>query len=573
MMSTFLKLYPSRYLFSLLCGAVALLSACNKGFDRMIPDKEYADTATVAFGNPKVLYLIVDGARGTAVRDARTPNITSLLPKSIYSWVSLSDETVTGPGTAWTDMLTGVRKSKHNVDGNNFSANQLAAYPLIFKRIKESFPASSLKVFTTSALFKDNLTAGADVTELLSSDAAVKDKVVSSLAEESVTMVTGHFSAIDAAGAAGGYDLSVPAYKEAIVNFDNYLGAMLQALRQRPSYANENWMVVVASSRGGDFPVPAGSNDNTVFSDPKVNTFTILYSSKYKTRFIAKPYLGNKYQGNFIRFNDQRKAQVTAGDNTVYNLGTGEFTIELKVKKNRGPNDNYKFYYPSILGKRQEWTSGWPGNGWVIFLEDNFWQFNAKGPGGGDQVKGTVLSDATWNSLAVVGVIRENKRYVRTFTNGAFNNERDISSWGNMDNTALLTLGCLAGTGHREPDVYLSDVRIWKAALPDSVINRFACDIYIDPGHPYYQYLAGYWPVVGSSNDRILDEGPLGSHMTFSGGTTSWDSLSEYLCAPSTDNLGSLVPRNVDVAAQIISWLKVPRQESWQLDGRVWLDQ
>lgn len=554
-------------------GILALLSACNKGFDKMIPDQNYIDSATVAYGDPKVLYIIVDGARGQSVRDAHTPFISSLLPKSIYSWVSLSDETVTQPGTAWTDMLTGVRKSKHNVEGNNFSGNNFAAFPLLFKRIKESYPKSSLKVFTTSALFRNNLSTGADVSELLADDAAVKDKVVASLGEPELTMVTGHFSGIDAAGAGGGYDLTVPAYKEAILRFDTYLGQMLQALSKRPHYATENWMVVVASSRGGHYNILPENNDNTIFSNPDVNTFTILYSNKYKTRFIGKPYLGNKYQGDFIRFNDHRKAQVTAGDNSVYNLGTSEFTIELKVKKNKGPNSNYKFYYPSILGKRAEWTSGWPGNGWVIFLEDNYWMFNAKGPGGGDQVKGTTLSDATWNSVAVVGVIRENKRYVRTFTNGAFNNERDISGWGNMDNSALLTLGYLAGTGHREPDVYLSDVRIWKAALPDSVINRFACDTYVDPGHPYYKYLAGYWPVVGNKSNTILDEGPLGSHMTFSGGDASWDKLSEYLCAPSLDNLGALVPRNVDIAAQIISWLKVPRQESWQLDGRVWLDQ
>jgi hypothetical protein len=539
----------------------------------MIPEDAHSDTATIAYGNPKVLYIIVDGARGQSVRDAHTPNITALLPKSIYTWVSISDETVKEPGTAWADMLTGVRKSKHNIEGNNFSANNLAAFPLIFSREKEANPKSVVEVFTSSAVFKNNLTLGADKSELVSNDAAVAAKVVSSLAEESITMVTGHFTSIDQAGAQNGYDISVPAYKGAIVAFDNYLGEMLQALNKRPNYANENWMIVVASSRGGHYTVPAESNDNTIFSNPDVNTFTILSSSRYKTRFIGKPYLGNKYQGDFVRFNDHRKAQVTAGDNTVYNLGTGEFTIELKVKKNAGPDNNYKFYYPSILGKRKEWTSGWPGNGWVVFLEDNAWQFNARGPGGGDQVRGTELADATWNSLAVVGVIRDNHRYARTFTNGAFNNERDITDWGNLDNTALLTMGYLEGTGHREPDVYLSDVRIWKAALPDSVVNRFACDTYIDPGHPYYQYLAGFWPVVGNNSDTIRDEGPFGSHMTFSGGTASWDSLSEYLCAPSLENLGALVPRNIDIPAQIISWLKIPRQESWQLDGRVWLDQ
>ncbi|EDM33886.1 hypothetical protein PBAL39_03257, partial [Pedobacter sp. BAL39] len=365
----------------------------------------------------------------------------------------------------------------------------------------------------------------------------------------------------------------VPAYRNAITTFDGYIGEMMAALKNRPTYEKENWLVVITSSRGGHYTLPPDENDNTVFSNTDINTFTIFHTNRYKTRFIGKPYLGNRYQGDFVRFDGFKKAQVTAGDNSVYNLGTGEFTVEIKVKKNIGPNNNYKFYYPAVFGKRPEWSSGWPSSGWVIFLEDNFWMFNARGTGNGEQVRGGTLSDATWNSLAAVGVIRENRRYVRTFTNGAFNNERDITDWGNLDNNALVTLGYIAGNGHREPDAYLADAKIWKAALPDSVINRFACDTYVDSGHPYYDYLAGYWPVVGGTGNEIRDEGPLGSNMTFSGGDAVWTRLAEFLCAPSVDNLGSLVPRSVDVPSQIISWLRIPRQESWQLDGRVWLDQ
>src|SRR5690606_23816433 len=112
------------------------------------------------YGTPKVLYIIVDGARGLSVRDAKSPNISALLPNSIYSWVSLSDETVNQAGTSWADMLTGVQKSKHGVVDNDFSNKKLDAYPVIYERIKEANPSSDIRVFTTSELFKDNLTAG-----------------------------------------------------------------------------------------------------------------------------------------------------------------------------------------------------------------------------------------------------------------------------------------------------------------------------------------------------------------------------------------------------------------------------
>lgn len=572
-MSITLRLYKNIGKLLLLSGVLAAFSSCNQGFDRVIPEKDYNDSTNVTFGSPKILYLIVDGARGVSVRDARSPNLTALLPKSIYSWVSLSDETTSGLGTSWTDMLTGVRKAKHNVIDNDFSDNKLSSFPSIYSRVKTADPDANVKIFTTSTLFKTNFGVEGTVSEVVANDAAVKDKVISGIGDAASTFITGHFTGVDAAGAQNGYDLSVPAYKAAIMTFDGYVGEIMAALKARPSYEKENWLVVIASSRGGHYTLPPESNDNTVFSNTDINTFTIYHSGRYNTRFIGKPYLGNRYQGDFVRFNGTRKAQVSAGDNSVYNLGTGEFTIEIKVKKNIGPNQNYKFFYPSIFGKRPEWSSGWPTNGWVVFLEDNYWMFNARGTSGGEQVRGGTLSDATWNSLAVVGVIRDNKRYARTFTNGAFNNEREITGWGNLDNNAILTLGYLAGNGHREPDAYLSDAKIWKAALPDSVVNRFACDNYVDQGHPYYNYLAGYWPVVGNNSNLIKDEGPLGSDMTFSGGDAEWTRLAEYLCAPSVDNLGSLVPRGVDIPSQIISWLKIPRQENWQLDGRVWLDQ
>jgi len=552
---------------------LALFSSCQQEFERMIPDRDYdLDTVDVAFGTPKVLYLIVDGARGESVRTANAPNINALLPESIYSWVSLSDETVDNPGTNWTDMLTGVRKNKHGVVGNDFSNNNLESFPLMYERVKAAQPESDIRVFTTSSIFNSNLTAGVDVNELVSNDDEVKDRVINSLGEEDVTLITGHFTSVDQAGAQYGYDNSVPQYKSAILNFDEYVGEILTALKARPAYDQENWLVVIASSEGGEFTIPDNQNDNTIFSNPDANTFTIFHTAKYNSRFIGKPYLGNRFQGDFVRFNGQRYAEVTEGDNSVYNLGTTAFTIELKVKKNRGPDNNYKFYYPAVLGKRPEWSSGWASNGWVVFLEDNFWMFNARGTGDGNQVRGATLADATWNSLAVVGVIRDGQRYVRTFTNGVFNNETNVQGWGNFDNNAPLKMGYINGNGHREPDVYVADVRIWKAALPDDVIQEFSCNIGVDEGHPYYDFLAGHWPVVGSSGNMITDEGPLGSHMTLRGDDFSWDRLAEYLCAPSTSDLGQLVPRNVDVPAQIYSWLKIARQESWQLDGRVWLD-
>src|SRR5690606_20991411 len=99
------------YLSALLVVAAGtLILSCNQEFSKVIPETEPVDSVEVAFGSPRVLYIIADGARGKSVREGEFTHIHSLLPNSIYSWESLSDEE-TSPqnGTNWADLLTGVQ--------------------------------------------------------------------------------------------------------------------------------------------------------------------------------------------------------------------------------------------------------------------------------------------------------------------------------------------------------------------------------------------------------------------------------------------------------------------------------
>jgi len=543
-------------------------SSCQQEFEKTIPDRGSEDSVDVVYGQPKVLYVIVDGVRGQSIQAAQATHVNSLLRNAIYSWVSLGDAESTTPAANWASLFTGVSKTKHGVLGNDFSNNQFETYPLLYKRIKNAHPETNIQVFTGSALFNEHLTADTDESQLLAGDEAVKTAAVSALGDESIDFITAHFSEPNSIGASVGYDVSKPEYRDAILAFDAKLGELLNALKDRPSYGEENWLVVVTSSIGGTFAI--SENDNTVFSNPVANTFTIFSALRYNTRFISKPFIGNRFQGDFARFEGQRHAVLEdAENNSIYNLDTSAFTIELKVKKNK----LIRGIYPSIIGKRPEWSSGSPTNGWVVFLEDDFWMFNARGNSGNGQVRGGTLADASWSSVAVVGVIRDGERFIRTFTNGAFNNEENIQGWGNLNTNAQFLMGYLTGNGHGEPDMYVADVRIWKIALPDDVVANYSCEIGVDQNHPYYDYLAGYWPVANDTDGTIRDEGPFGSHLQVTSDDFSYNRLNEYLCAPSTDDLGAQVPRTFDVPAQIFTWLKIARQESWQLDGRTWLDQ
>lgn len=564
------KLYPALFI-----ALFMVMTGCNKDFEREIPNKTYTDSVSIAFGNPKVLLLIADGARGISVRDARTPVISSLLRNSIYSWNSLADDENPESGTNWTDLLTGVKASKHGVIGDDFSKSQFQDYPLIFSRIKAAKPNAKIVSFAATPMFSEKLNAGVDVSETPGNDEGVKAGIVSSLKTDTASFIVGQFKEIGEAGAEHGYDVSKPQYKAAIQRFDTEVGEMLEALKSRPNYANESWLVVVVSNNGGTYQIPVEQDDKTVFSNPKVNTFTIIYNPKYSVRILNKPFLGNKYNGVGVRLhgNVNDGVRATALNSELFNFGDKTpFSVELKLKKNPGPNGNYRYSWPSVIGKRPQWAGGWPTKGWVIYLENNNWHLNIRTDKVADQVLGGSISDGNWNTLAFVRSNEGGRIIITTYTDGKENNKRDVTDWGDFDSNEPLTLGVLAGDGHGIMDGTVSDVRIWKVALPASVISQFSCDTEIDENHPFFDYLLGYWPCTDGSGNVFKDKGAAGSDFKIQG-NYEWAKFSDLMCAPSASDFGATVPRNMDMTTQLLSWLRIPVQESWKLDGRVWLDQ
>ncbi len=559
-----------------------LLSAvmsCKDEFGRLLPDNEgKQDTVDLVYGKPKVLLLIVDGARGESVRTANIPTMNGLLNHSIYSWVSLSEEhdDVQTIGADLSNIITGVSQNKHLVIGDNFKNNNFQTFPTVYTRVAANMKTPEFKVYSSSKIFVDNL-APTTVAKLENSDEEVVKDVKEGLKQPELTMLTAHFTSVDKAGKSGAYDNSSAVYKAAIENFDKQVGEVIQALEQRPAFKKENWLVIITSSKGGPFEIPPAQNDNTIFSNPNVNTFTIFYSPKYKSRYINKPYLGSRFSGDFLRFKSGIYAELTEGDNPVFDLGDKEeFTIELKVKKNKGPNNTYKFpNYPSFIGKREKWESGAPTNGWILAFKEDYWMFNGRGPNGSGEVNGPKLNNATWNNVTIVGSLTsEGKRIVKTYTNGLPGNEMDISSWGSISSPAKFRLGLInGGSNWNEGDYYLADIRFWKAALPLAVISQYNCQVGINEEHPYYANLAANWPVVGTVTNGVLyDEGPYGNTLKLGNSNYEISKLNDFLCAPSVETINTLVPKNTDVTAQIFSWLQIARQESWQLDGRVWVD-
>jgi hypothetical protein len=103
-------------------------------------------------------------------------------------------------------------------------------------------------------------------------------------------------------------------------------------------------------------------------------------------------------------------------------------------------------------------------------------------------------------------------------------------------------------------DGFVSAVRIYKAALPESVISQYACDTRISRGHPYWNRLVGYWPVTDGSGLVIKDESPAKNDFNVNvgtGTTLQWNSFNDIICPPATADLSAQVPKTFDVPRQI----------------------
>jgi len=586
-----IKYYTGIMLFFL------MMMSCNKEFDKVVPGSP-EDSAGVDYKIPKVLYLIVDGARGISVRDAEAPNVKSLISHSIYTWNSISD-TSRNDATNWSDMLTGVGKQKHGVLSEDFAGNKLNDYPVIFQRIKSINPNFRIAAFASSNVFKDKLTTGATISESFNdNDDAVKNRMVDFLKTDTASIVLGQFSAVEKAGETYGFDNSFPQYKAAINSFDTKVGELLTAIKSRATYDKENWLIVVTSSRGGEFVLPANQDDKTLFSNTNANTFTIFHNSNYSSRFIGRPFLGNTYSGAAIRFKGQNNDAVKAVlpldiSNAQFNFGqSSDFTVSVKVKKGKTKNTSkgdYWYQWPSILGKRN--NSSWGVAGWNICLFYNGWRFFGAGGennSNGDEVGGMDFSGETWHDLTfVVERKADGFRYIRLYTDGVKGiTNKDggntsapsikdfrLSGNPNYNNLDPLTIGFVPGDIDGDYGVLnlnMSELKIWKTALPEAVIKQYSCDATMDESHPYYSYLVGYWPMVDGSGNKLVDKGPFAADFTLQG-PYGWETFNDLICSPNNTNLGTLVPKNADIPTQILSWFNIPRQDTWGLDGRVWI--
>lgn len=208
----------------------------------------------------KVLIIGIDGTMPSALAVAQTPNLNALIANGCFSNRVISHP-VTHSAAAWSSLFTGVWGDKHGVNdpGNSFAGNQFATYPSFFKRLEAANPAlNTVCLARWSPLL--TVVPDADVKLSYSSDAAITTATVSRLTTTNPDVFYMILLDVDSAGHTYGWGPTVPQYVSAIQTADGRVGQIINALTSRATYAQEDWLVIVATDHGEhDHPDPERS--------------------------------------------------------------------------------------------------------------------------------------------------------------------------------------------------------------------------------------------------------------------------------------------------------------------------
>ncbi len=229
--------------------ALLLALACAGGPDDALPR------------TPKVLVIGIDGVRPDVLSEVPTPNLDQLIAEGTFSdRAQTGRPTVSGPG--WSSLLIGVWPDKHGVIDNEFVGKRYDRYPDFLTRIEQV--RSELNTFAAAdwlPLIAD--TAGGpvigsapDVRFIVdgytlgwaAADSAVVDVATRHLREDdpdAAFVYLGNPDEVSHATRSIGTE-----YRAAIALADAHVGELLAAVRARPSYDRENWLILVSTDHG-----------------------------------------------------------------------------------------------------------------------------------------------------------------------------------------------------------------------------------------------------------------------------------------------------------------------------------
>lgn len=196
--------------------------------------------------------------------------------------------TVTGHG--WACIFTGVWADKHGVKAMDYKKGRFKEFPTFFHRLRKIRPRSKSVAIVSWKPFADDLFKGVDCRLVAdgdkigyeNSDRKVAQEAINVLQKEDPDAMFVYFGDVDIVGHGYGFHPKSPRYTAAVERVDEHIGKMLVALRKRPNYAREDWLVVVCTDHGG-----RGRDHMNGIDVPEIRTgFLILHGPAVKKQEI-----------------------------------------------------------------------------------------------------------------------------------------------------------------------------------------------------------------------------------------------------------------------------------------------
>ncbi|MCE5326246.1 MAG: alkaline phosphatase family protein [Planctomycetaceae bacterium] len=211
-----------------------------------------------------VLVIGIDGCMPDAVQAAKAPNIKALAAAGTVTWDGFSGGVLGTPSRqntksmpSWNSVLMGVWCDKHlSISYRKWKPNH-AAYPNMFQRLKAAKPdARSASIVTWKEINVDyRMTPGADYQANGKDDDATTALAVKHLTETNPDLVFIQLDQVDGAGEGNGFSPKSPKYMEAVEKADTQVGQLVEAVKKRKTYANEEWLIILVTDHGGTYRV------------------------------------------------------------------------------------------------------------------------------------------------------------------------------------------------------------------------------------------------------------------------------------------------------------------------------
>jgi len=507
----------------------------------------HAQTAKVK----KVLVIGVDGLISTAIDYASTPSIDLLQANGSYSMNGYGGFPAYA-NAGWSTMLTGVSATKHGATTKGaFTGNKFEQYPSMVKRLRTISPATVVGSVTRLADINTFLNADAQHKFNYASDAEVFAKSKELLGLAAMDLVFTQFSQLREVGEQNGYQLRDAKYVLAVQQLDTYVGGLVKAIKERPTYANENWAIFFVSSHGGTESGLQQNNSVEELNVPIIFSGDDLDKKELKAEMMAPKENGD----NVLQINKSTTGEFTFARVPIQGTalqGMNKYTIEMWIKAGQNSSD------PAIMADK-DWDSG--GNpGFAISRTGSSWKVNFANTKREryDLNANKTLEDGNWHHIAVTFdktkecIIYQDGVQVNRATL-TYKPDDNMASPFNFLSFAQDATGKYDG-GLPNWAGSFNEVRIWGDVLSAETIKNYRYMTNVEQGnHPNRASLNLYYKMDELRGDQIKDASGKGYHGQL---------------------MGSAAERHpyypiglTDLAVNVMSHLGVKVDGNWGLDG------